>query len=206
MADRVPVSILIGGNMSAAIFAEFASAIAFEGLSIEWGGEPFDICLRTVGEPLALFDESCAWGKIDNLEAFCVEHELPFVRWSGSYPGEWSPERLVFRGSGTVDSYMIDESDRVLIDRHLLSDLGSIEAALAYFDAAEFEVPPLVVEGDPPPVPTAAEGQYAGAKSLCASRRRRWPPHGGQVDRRRDWRSWRSARHHRRQLRACEPR
>jgi len=151
MADRVPASILIVGEMSAALFADFLSAIAFEGLSAEWGGEPFTVDQRVVGEPLALFDESCAWGKIDHLEAFCVEHGLSFVRWSGSYPGEWSPERLVFRGSGTVDSYMIDESDRVLLDRRLLTELGSVEAALAYFDAAEFEVPPLVVEGDPPP-------------------------------------------------------
>lgn len=162
MADRVPASILIGGDISAAVFAELLHIIAFEGLSSEWGGEPFDAASRVPGEPLALFDESCAWGKIDNLEAFCVEKSLPFVRWSGSYPGEWSPERLVYRGSGTVDSYMIDESDRVLIDRRLLSDLGSIEAVRAYFDGAEFAVPPLVVEGDPPPVPaesTAASGE-----------------------------------------------
>lgn len=161
MADRVPASIHIGGEISAAVFAELLHIIAFEGLSPEWGGEPFDPAKRIVGEPLALFDESCAWGKIDNLEAFCVEHGLPFVRWSGSYPGEWSPERLVYRGSGTVDSYMIDESDRVLIDRRLLSDLGSLDAALAYFDAAEFEVPPLVVAGDPPLVPAAAESAAA---------------------------------------------
>lgn len=153
MANRVPASILIGGDISTAVFAELLHIIAFEGLSPEWGGEPFDAESRVVGEPLALFDESCAWGKIDNLEAFCVEHGLAFVRWSGSYPGEWSPERLIFRGNGAVDSYFVDESDRVLIDRRLLSDLGSVEAALAYFDAAEYQVPPLVVEGDPQPAP-----------------------------------------------------
>ncbi len=161
MADRVAASIQIGGEISAAVFAELLHIIAFEGLSPEWGGEPFDAQSRVVGQPLALFDESCAWGKIDNLEAFCVEKCLPFVRWSGSYPGEWSPERLVYRGSGTVDSYMIDESDRVLLDRRLLVELGSIEAAMTYFDAAEFAVPPLVVEGDPPPVPAAAESAAA---------------------------------------------
>src|SRR3546814_1879123 len=149
MADRVPESIQIGVNSSAAVFAELLHIIAFEGLAPEWGGEPFDAESRVVGQPLALFDESCAWGKIDNLETFCVEHGLPFVRWSGSYPGEWSPERLIFRGNGTVDSYMVDESDRVLLDRRLLDDLGSIAAALAYFHAAEFEVPQVGVEGDP---------------------------------------------------------
>ena len=164
MADRVPASIQIGGEISAAVFAELLHIIAFEGLSPEWGGEVFDADSRVVGQPLALFDESCAWGKIDNLEAFCVEHGLPFVRWSGSYPGEWSPERLVYRGSGTVDSYMIDESDRVLLDRRLLVELGSIEAAMAYFDAVEFAVPPLVVEGDPPPVPAAAESAVAAGE------------------------------------------
>jgi len=56
---------------------------------------------------------------------------------------------------------MIDESDRVLLDRRLLVELGSIEAAMAYFDTAEFAVPPLVVEGDPPPVPAAAESAAA---------------------------------------------
>jgi hypothetical protein len=165
MADRVHASIHIGGTVSAATFAELLHVIAFEGLSGEWGGEHFDAASRIVGEPLALFDESCAWGKIDNLEAFCVEKELPFVRWSGSYPGEWSPERLVYRGSGTVDSYMVDESDRVVLDRRLLADLGSIEAALAYFDAAGFEVPPLVVEGDPASLEaggTAARGDGVG--------------------------------------------
>lgn len=165
MADRVPASIRIGGAISAAAFAELLHVIAFEGLSAEWGGEYFDPASRVPGEPLALFDESCAWGKIDHLEAFCVEKGLPFVRWSGSYPGEWSPERLVFRGSGTVDSYMVDESDRVLLDRRLLADLGSVEAAFAYFDAAGFEVPPLVVEGDPvaeDPGTAAASGDEAG--------------------------------------------
>ncbi len=151
MADRVPVSIRIGGTMTAAVLAKFAGMIAFEGLGSEWGGEPFDMASRVVGEPVELFDESCAWGKIDHLEAFCVEHGLPFVRWSGSYPGEWSSERLVFRGSGTPDTYIVDESDRVLLDRRLLAELGSVKAAIAYFEAAEFEVPALVVDGDPPP-------------------------------------------------------
>ena len=151
MADRVPVSIRIGGTMSADLLASFAEMIALEGLGPEWGGEPFDMASRVIGEPIELFDESCAWGKIDHLEAFCVEHGLPFVRWSGSYPGEWSPERLVFRGSGSPDSYIVDESDRVLIDRRLLAELGSVEAAMAYFEAAEFAVPALVVDGDPPP-------------------------------------------------------
>lgn len=36
-------------------------------------------------------------------------------------------------------------------NRQIVADRGSIEAILAYFDEAEFVVPPLVVEGDPEP-------------------------------------------------------
>ena len=57
MADRVPVSIRIGGTMTAAVLAKFAGMIAFEGLGSEWGGEPFDMASRVVGEPVELFDE-----------------------------------------------------------------------------------------------------------------------------------------------------
>lgn len=152
MANRVPASILIGGQITPDIFSALVEKIQFEGLAIQWGGEIFDASHHIVGEPLALFEEECAWGRFDDLEPFCIEHGLPFIRWAGGYPGEWSPERLIFRGSGEPDSYMVDESDRVVIDRHMVVELGSVEAALGYFEAAEFEIPPLLVEGDPPPV------------------------------------------------------
>lgn len=155
MANRVPASILIGGQVTPDVFRALTQKIQFEGLAIEWGGENFEARHRVVGEPLALFDEECAWGQFDELEAFCVEHRLPFLRWAGGYPGEWSPERLVFRGDGKPDSYMVDESDNVVIDRRMIVEFGSVAAALGYFDAAEYDVPPLVVEGDPPPAAPA---------------------------------------------------
>lgn len=161
MANRVPASILIGGLVTPDLFSALVEKIQFEGLAVQWGGEIFDASHRSIGEPLALFDEECAWGQFDTLEPFCIEHGLPFIRWAGGYPGEWSPERLIFRGDGQPDSYMVDESDRVVIDRHMIVELGSVEAALGYFEAAEFEIPPLVVEGDPPP-PTLAAAAVPG--------------------------------------------
>lgn len=162
MANRVPASIRIGGNITPALFDAVVATICFEGLTIAWGDRDFVAEDRVVGEPLELFDEECAWGQFDTLEAFCVEQKLPFVRWAGGYPGEWSPERLVFRGHGEPESYMVDENDNVVIDRRQVVELGSIEAALDYFDAAEFDVPPLVVEGDPPPTPVAESAAVAG--------------------------------------------
>lgn len=155
MADRVPVSITIGGNADRSTFAELAALIAMEGLSTEWDGPSFEPGHRAVGDAVSLYAHEVAWGRVEALESFCAEKGLPFVRWSGSYPGEWSAERIVFRGADTIDSYMVDESDRVMIDRYLVNERGSIAAVLAYFDAAAFVVPPLVVEGDPPPEVTA---------------------------------------------------
>lgn len=149
MADRVPVSMTIGGHADQSTFAELADLIAMEGLSTEWDGPSFEPGHRTLGEAVSLYAHEVAWGQVETLETFCAEKGLPFVRWSGSYPGEWSAERIIFRGAGTIDSYMVDESDRVMIDRYLVNERGSIEAVLAYFDAAAFVVPPLVVEGDP---------------------------------------------------------
>lgn len=149
MADRVSVTFMLGGALSTATWLELAAVIAAEGLSIEWDGPAFEPSHRTVGEPLELFANEVAWGKVEALETFCQDHGLPYRFWAGGFFAEWSAERIVFRGEGAPDSFIVDESDRVLIDRHEAVRRGSVEAILAYFEEAEFRVPPLVVEGDP---------------------------------------------------------
>jgi hypothetical protein len=149
MADRVSVSFALGGTLSGEAYLELVAVIAAEGLSIEWDGAAFEPPHRKVGEPLALFANEVAWGKVEALETFCADHGLPYRVWSGGFFAEWGAERLIFRGDGVPESFIADESDRVLIDRHEIVSRGSIEAILAYFDKAEFTVPPLVVEGDP---------------------------------------------------------
>ena len=149
MADRVSASITVGGTVTPAACSELAEVIASEDLSTEWDGDPFKPDQRTEGEPLRLFAHEVAWGRFEELEAWCFEHRIPFARWSGAYGGEWGAERVVFTGSGEPISYAADEDDRVMIDRDTAEWLGSIDAIRAYFDAAEFEVPPLVVESEP---------------------------------------------------------
>lgn len=149
MADRVSASIQIGGVLTAAVFTELASIIADEGLSTEWDGEPFEPAHRSVGEPLHLYAHEVAWGRFEALESWCVEQKLPFARWSGGYGGQWGPERVVFIGEGEPTSYAADEDDRIVVVRDTIERLDSVEAVLAYFDAADVPVPPLVVEGDP---------------------------------------------------------
>lgn len=148
MADRVSASIILGGTLTAADYAELAEVIADEGLSIEWDGERFEPEHRTVGEPLSLYAHEVAWGRFEGLEAWCVDKKLPFSRWSGAYGGEWGAERVVFTGQGDPIPYTADEEDRIMIDRGTVEKLGSIEAILAYFDAADVAVPPLALEGE----------------------------------------------------------
>jgi hypothetical protein len=149
MTDRVSASITLGGTLTASQYAELAEIIADEDLSLEWDGERFEPQHRTVGESLSLYAHEVAWGRFDNLESWCIRMGLPFARCSGAYFTEWGPERVVFTGRGEPTSYPTVEDDYVVIGRDAAEKLGSIAAILAYFDEADFVVPPLVVEGDP---------------------------------------------------------
>ena len=148
MADRVSASIALGGIVTAAQLHELTELIADEGLSTEWDGEPFEPSHLTPGEPLQLYAHEVAWGIFEELEAWCREHRVSYVRWSGGYGGEWGAERAVFDGSGGPRSYDADESDRIFVDRATVERLGSVEAILARFDGADFALPPLVVGQD----------------------------------------------------------
>jgi hypothetical protein len=147
MADRVPASIELGGSLGAADYAELVVAIQAEGLSVEWGGEPFEADHRTEGEMLRLHAFEVAGGAFETLENHCIEKGLPFVRWCGGYGCEWGAERVVFDGEGEPRHYAADEDDQVVIGREEAMQLGSFEAISGYFEAADFKVPPLIVEG-----------------------------------------------------------
>lgn len=138
----------IGGTVTPAVYTELADIIAAEGLSTEWDGEPFAPDQCTEGEPLRLFAHEVAWGRFEELEAWYVEHCTPFARWSGAYGGQWGAERVVFSGVGEPVSYAADEDDCIMINRNTAEQLGSIDAIRAHFDAADFEVPVLIVGGE----------------------------------------------------------
>lgn len=145
MANRVSASIEIGGTVSSEDFAALAGIIANEALSLEWDGEPFEADQHVEGQPLRLFAHEVAWGRFDPLEARCRELGLAFVRWSGGYDRQWGPCRVAFTGKGDTNVYPVDEDDVAVITRERLEAFGTIEAAMAWFDAADFAVPPLVV-------------------------------------------------------------
>ena len=147
MADRVSATITIGGSVSAELLLDLAAVIIGEGLSTEWDGEEFTVAQLVPDSALMLMAHEVAWGRFEDLEAFCASEHLPYVRWSGAYAGQWGAERVVFAGSGEPASFVADDDDHVLIDRDTIERLGSIGAVLAHFDAADFVVPPFRVEG-----------------------------------------------------------
>jgi hypothetical protein len=149
MADRVSASITLGGKITTSDYDALAEIVVGEALSVEWDGETFELAHRTVGESLGLYAHEVAWGRFETLETWCVEKKLPFVRWSGAYASQWGAQRVVFMGQGEPTAYAADEDDCVVICRETAEKLGSIEAIRAYFDGADFMVPPLIVDGDP---------------------------------------------------------
>lgn len=147
MAERVPVSIKIGGTLTPSQYAELTRIARRGSLTTEWGGECFQPEDRIDGQPLSLYAEEVAGGSYDELEAWCIRQGLPFVRWSGGCSGQWMPERAVFTGEGEPGTHIVDEDDNVVLTRRDVIALGSIDAIFASFDAADFSPPSLIVEG-----------------------------------------------------------
>jgi hypothetical protein len=144
MADRVSASIEIGGQIAAEHYAELVEIAAGYALALQWGDEPFDGHRIALAASLELFAYEVPGGQFDELEAFCTAHGLAFVRWCDGYPGAWNAERVVFTGRGEPVSYAAIE-DFVVIGRQTVESLGSYDAIIANFDAADFVVPPFVV-------------------------------------------------------------
>lgn len=145
MADRVSVTIRISGTVAAAERDTLVQIVNDEALSIEWDGPEFDDTQFPSGAALRLHAHEVGWGKLDDLEAFCIERALPFVRWSGGYVGAFGPEIEVFTGAGDPKTFAADEEEQPVMCRATAARLGDFAAIMAYFDAADFVVPPLVV-------------------------------------------------------------
>lgn len=144
MADRVPASIRIGGALSRIHLPILIAEIEAEAL-VDALGEPFRFNHITGAEPLELHANDVAWGRFEDLEAFCIIHRLPFARWSGSYPGSFEAERVVFDGTSDPRYYTVTENDVVVVTASEVRSLGSFDAVLAYLASAEPKLPPLTI-------------------------------------------------------------
>jgi len=146
MADRVSVTITIGGDLPRAELDAFCAAVDAYAMS-DPGEAPFDRAMITGDAPLELTGHEIAWGRLDELEDFCTAHALPFTRWCDAYPGSWEAERLVHDGTAEPRSYTVTTNDVLVMPAPKLRSLGSFSAAEAYFASAERTIPPLRIIG-----------------------------------------------------------
>lgn len=142
MADRVSVTIKIGGDLPQPLFPNFADLIQSYALRT-FEDEDFDAAMVTGLGPLELAATEVAWGRLDDLEEFCVKNSLHFARWCDACPGTWEAERLVFDGHGEPRSYSATTNDSLVITSPEARDLGSIAAINAWFASGEPTIPPL---------------------------------------------------------------
>ncbi|PHQ62002.1 MAG: hypothetical protein COC10_11245 [Sphingobium sp.] len=147
MADRPSVCLTLGGDLPNSHQDALVDLVIVHGLSVEWDGPFFDVTHLAVDAPLTLYAHEVAWGRLEALKAFCVEHHLPFTRWSGGCAGAFDPERVLFQGTGAPRLLCATQDDYVMIGRHTAQALGGFAAIIALFDMADFAVPPLRFSG-----------------------------------------------------------
>lgn len=155
MADRASASIIIGGRLPAARLPELVAVIEADGGFAGWDEHPIDAAACRGGEALEICGYDLPGGVFDDIETFAQAQGLAYVRTSGSCPGAFGPERVVFDGSTPPRHYELNEDEAVVIDRRQLRALGRIDAAEAWFASAEFAPPPLLIIGVPADAPTA---------------------------------------------------
>lgn len=145
MADRATASILIGGTIRRSDISGLIEAIASDGGRADWEGEALDAASIRTGETLKVCAFELPGGTFEWTEEFCEDHGLAYVRNSGSCCGAFGPERVVFTGIGAAMQFDMTESDEIVLARSMIRELGTIEAVDAWFDHAEFVVPPFAI-------------------------------------------------------------
>ena len=88
-----------------------------------------------------------SWGSFNALEQFCCTNGIAYHRGSGSCPGSFGAERIIYDGQHGPFNYSVDEDDHVVLHEQTIVQLGSIRAIRAYLKPASLAVPPLVIAG-----------------------------------------------------------
>ena len=89
MADYMSGVIDIGGAINANIVGELLEAIDADKGTMDWGGDYFQSREEleqqaTEYEQLRIFNDEAPYGRLETIEDFCVNHNIPFDRWSDS--------------------------------------------------------------------------------------------------------------------------
>lgn len=151
MADRASASIVIGGKVTPAQFAQLCLLFEHNDLRMEWDGEPFASAHLPQGEPLRLYAQETPWGMFDDLEQYCCNERISYLRWSGSCPGSFGAERIVYDGKSGPLNFSVDDDDHLVLHPQTIAGLGSMRAIRRYIADAKIELPPFEVAGGVPP-------------------------------------------------------
>ena len=120
---------------------------------MDWDGEPFAPCQLPDGEPLRLYAHETPWGMFDELEQYCCDARISYLRWSGSCPGSFGAERIVYDGKNGPLNFSVDEDDHLVVHAQTIGQLGSMRAIRRYIAQAEIELCAFEIAGDGPPPP-----------------------------------------------------
>ena len=145
MADRVSVSITIGGKLPANHLDELIALANDKNLSVDWDGEPFTRHDLPSGSPLVLRGNEIADGKVDEIEDFCCENDLPFWRWSGGAAASFPAEIVLWKGVGERRAFTADERGQVILTADEASEIASIDDLRTHFDTGAYEPPPFEI-------------------------------------------------------------
>lgn len=145
MGDRASVHISIGGTLPRAHLEAFAAHAENYDLRVEWDGEPFDPAALAEGEPLELYGTELNGGQIPDIDAFCVDHGLPFRRWSGGCLGAFLPEIVLFDGQGPLRDYTASEDEYLLFPPSWILGFTRLRDLKREIARAELTIPPFAL-------------------------------------------------------------
>lgn len=148
MADRASASIIIGGAIPRNLIPTLIKEIEYDHGRSDWDGEPIEAESIGSGGPLTIYAHELPGGIFQSVEGFCQKHRLPFLRLSDGCVGVFGPERVVYRAEEKSEHFEVNEAGEVVVTMRELLTLGSIEQAVAWFNAADFTPPSLTIDDD----------------------------------------------------------
>lgn len=161
MADTCAASIRVGGPLPHGLFPAFLTAVEADRARLDYGGDWFSEEQLPDNEPLKLFSREAIGGSFENLEAFCVAHRLPFIRWCEARTGDWDAERVAYSGEGEPLHFLATDGEEVAMTAAEIERFKTIDALREFLKSATPELPPFQVVASAIEPPIDSPGDIA---------------------------------------------
>ena len=152
MSDRFPAWITIGGELNEQTLVALAQAAQDDGAGTEWDAEIADAkTLRaaiTAGEPIRLHNPEASYGRFEDLERCCREHNLAYRRHSAAWSEHDAELATWWKGMDEPVCVAADQAgNRALVPLEELQDAlaagQTLADVIAGMELAVAEIPPL---------------------------------------------------------------